>query len=59
MAALRNASATSITEAARKHGVSAPSLHRWRKQFADMEVSDVRELKCVKEENARGVPPEL
>ena len=53
VAALRDAEATSIAEAARKHGVSEPSLHRWRKQFADMEVSDVRELKRVKEENAR------
>ena len=38
--------------AARKHGVSEQTVHRWRKQYAGMEVSDVRELKRLKDENA-------
>ena len=53
LAAPRDAEATSIAEAARKHSVSEPSIHRWRKQYADMEVSDQRELKRLKDENAR------
>ncbi len=53
VAALRDAQATSAVAAARKHGVSEQSIHRWRKQYAGMEVSDVRELKRLKEENAR------
>jgi putative transposase len=53
VAALRDAEASTIAEAARKHGVSEPSIHRWRKQYADMEVSDVRELKWLKDENGR------
>ena len=53
VAALRDADATTVVAAARKHGVSEQSLHRWRKQFAGMEVSDVRELKRLKDENAR------
>ena len=53
VAALRDAEVTTIAEAARKHGVSEPSMHRWRKQYANMEVSDVRELKRLKDENAR------
>jgi putative transposase len=53
VAALRDAEATTIAEAARKHGVSEPSIHRWKKQYADMEVSDVRELKRLKDENGR------
>ena len=53
VAALRDAEASTIAEAARKHGVSEPSIHRWRKQYADMEVSDVRELKRLKDENGR------
>ena len=53
VAALRDAETTNIAEAARKHGVSEPSMHRWRKQYANMEVSDVRELKRLRDENAR------
>jgi putative transposase len=53
VAALRDADATTVVAAARKHGVSEQSLHRWRKQFAGMEVSDVRELKRLKDENSR------
>jgi len=53
VSALRDAEATSVAAAARKHGVSEGSIHRWRKQYAGMAVSDVRELKRLKEENAR------
>lgn len=53
VAALREADATTVVAAARKHGVSEQSIHRWRNQFAGMEVLDVRELKRLKTENAR------
>ena len=53
IAALRDAEATSVVSAARKHGVSEQSLHRWRKKFAGMQVSDVRELRRLRDENAR------
>jgi transposase-like protein len=53
VSALREADATSVAAAARKHGVSEQSIHRWRKKFAGMEVSDVRELRRLREENAR------
>ena len=53
VAALRDAESTGAAEAARKHGVSEQSIHRWRKKFAGMEVSDVRELKRLRDENAR------
>ncbi|WP_241085927.1 transposase [Candidatus Vondammii sp. HM_W22] len=39
--------------ATRKHGVSEQSIYRWRNKYAEMEVSDVRELKRVKDENMR------
>ena len=42
-----------MVEAARKHGVAEQTMYRWRKRFVDMEVSDVRELKRFKDENAR------
>ena len=50
---LRDAESTSVSAAARKHGVSEQSIHRWRKKFAGMEVADVRELKRLQDENAR------
>jgi putative transposase len=53
VAVLRDAETTSVVEAARKHGVSEQSIHRWRKKFAGMEVSDVHELKRLQDENAR------
>ena len=53
MVALRDAEATTVVEAARKHGVAEQTMYRWRKRFVGMEVSDVRELKRFKDENAR------
>jgi len=53
VAALRDAEATTVVEAARKHGVAEQTMYRWRKRFAGMEVSDVRELKRLKDENTR------
>ena len=53
VAALRDAEATTVVAAARKHGVSEQSIHRWRKRFGAMGVSDVRELRRLREENAR------
>ena len=51
--ALRDAEATTVVEAARKHRVAEQTMYRWRKRFAGMEVSDVRELKRLQDENAR------
>ncbi|WP_330178301.1 transposase [Candidatus Vondammii sp. HM_W22] len=53
VAVLRDAEATTAVAAARKHGVSEQSIYRWRNKYAGMEVSDVRELKRVKDENMR------
>jgi len=53
LAALRDAEATTVVAAARKHGVAEQTIYRWRNRFAGMEVSDVRELKRLKDENAR------
>ena len=53
VAALREAEATSVVATARKHGVAEQTMYRWRRRFAGMEVSDVRELKRLKDENAR------
>ncbi len=52
-AVLRDAEVTTAVAAARKHGVSEQSIYRWRNKYAGMQVSDVRELKRVKDENMR------
>jgi putative transposase len=53
VAALRDAEATTVVASARKYGVAEQTLYRWRQRFAGMEVSDVRELKRLKDENSR------
>lgn len=50
---LREAELSTVTATTRKHGVAEQTIYRWRKQFAGMEVSDVRELRRLREENAR------
>ena len=53
VAALREAEATTVVAAARKYGVAEQTMYRWRQRFAGMDVSDVRELKRLEDENAR------
>jgi len=50
---MREAESSTVAATARKHGVAEQSLYRWRNQFSGMEVSDVRELRRLREENAR------
>ena len=50
---LREGETTTIEATARQHGVSAQSIYRWKRQFGKMEVDDVRELRYLRQENAR------
>ncbi len=50
---LREAELSTVTATARKHGVAEQTIYRWRQQFSGMGVSDVRELRRLREENAR------
>jgi putative transposase len=50
---LRAAEATTIEAAARQHGVSEQSIYRWKRQFGQIKVADVRELRHLRHENAR------
>jgi hypothetical protein len=34
-------------------GVSEQSIYRWKRQFGQMDVDDVRELRHLRQENAR------
>jgi len=44
---------TPIAELCRQHGVSEQSFYRWKKLYGNMEPSEVRELKQLREENAK------
>ena len=50
---LRAAEGSTIEHAARQYGVSEQSIYRWKRQFGQMEVADVRELRQLRQENAR------
>jgi putative transposase len=50
---LRAAETTTIEAAAQQHGVSEQSLYRWKHLFRQMEVDAVRELRHLRQENAR------
>jgi putative transposase len=38
---------------ARKHGVSEATLYNWKAKFGGMNVSDVRRLKALEDENGK------
>jgi putative transposase len=42
-----------IAELCRQHGISEQSYYRWKKLYGAMEPSEVRELKLMREENAK------
>ena len=50
---LRDAEARMFEKAARQHGGSEQSIYRWQRQFGQMEVADVRELRQLRQENVR------
>ena len=43
----------SIAETARQYGVAEGTIHRWRKQFGGLELSEVKRLRELEAENAR------
>lgn len=52
--ALRDAEAgTSIKEVCRKIGVTEVTFHRWKKKFHGMDVSELRRMRQVEEENRK------
>ncbi len=50
---LREADQMPVAQAARKHGVSEASIYAWRKRYGELEVTDVRRMKQLEQENAR------
>ena len=43
----------SIAKTCRKYGVSEQTVYRWRSKYGGMEVSEVRRMKELEEENGR------
>lgn len=50
---LREADQLPVSEVAKRHGVSEPSIYAWRKRFGAMEDQDVKRLKSLEVENNR------
>jgi len=42
-----------VVNAAREHGVSPATIHRWKSKYAGMSLSELKRLKALEEENAR------
>ena len=42
---------TMVRDVCRKHNMTEQTFYRWRKQFAGMDVSDLRQLKTLQKEN--------
>lgn len=52
--ALRQAeSGTPVVDICRKLGVSEQTFYRWKRKFTGLDVSDVRELKQLRDENRK------
>jgi putative transposase len=50
---LREAASGSVAETCRKYGVSDATYYNWKKKYDGMEVSDVRKLRALEEENRK------
>ena len=42
-----------VVNAARGHGISPATVHRWKSKYAGMSLSELKRLKALEEENAR------
>ena len=52
--ALRQAeSGTTVVDICRKLGVTETTFYRWKQQYAGLDVSELRELKQLRDENRR------
>ena len=42
-----------VADLCRKHGVSSPTVYKWKAKFGGMEVSEAKRLKALEDENAK------
>ena len=50
---LREADTGTVSEVAKKHGVSEQTIYLWRKRFGKLEAVDVKRLRQVESENSK------
>lgn len=50
---LRETDRDTVTEVAKRNGVSEASIYAWQKKFSDMTASDVKRMKELEVENSR------
>ncbi|NLO91988.1 MAG: transposase [Elusimicrobia bacterium] len=48
-----NEAGISAVELCRKYGMSQNTFYKWKQKFGGMEVSDIRRLRCLEDENRR------
>ena len=54
IAVLKEAEAgVKTAELCRKHGISDASFYKWKAKYAGLEVSDLRKMKALEEENGK------
>lgn len=54
LAALRQAEGgTAVADVIRKLGITETFVYRWKKQYAGLDVGELRELKPLREEHAK------
>ena len=54
IAVLKDAQAgIGVQELCRQHGISDPTFDTWRAKYAGLEISDVKKLRQLEEENRR------
>jgi len=42
-----------ISDVARKHGISEPTIYNWRSKYGGLELSDLQRLRELEQENTR------
>lgn len=50
---LREANESTVADVARKYSVTEQTIYRWRRLYDGMQVNDIKELKGLRDENAR------
>ena len=54
IAALKDAQAgVSVQDLCRKHGISDATFYKWRRKYAGLDVSDMKKLRQLEDENRR------
>jgi len=42
-----------VADLTRRHGISAPTLYNWKAKYGGMEVSEMKRLRALEDENRR------